>query len=261
MKMIGAVIRYLRYYIRSSSINVVHSPFIYKFYSDVLIDKNNYPEYTVVEKRRREMRRNKRLLSVFDMGAGNERKKESFKRVRSIIKKSATAPSRGQLLFRITKYFQPTTIVELGTSMGMSTMYLSLGAPKSKIYTVEGCSNLSSVAESNFRKVKLSNINLHIGNFDYVLPEILKKVGRIDLLFIDGDHKKEKLLDYFEQCMEYAGNDSVFIFDDIHWSKQMEEAWDMIKNDKRVKVSIDLFHLGILFFKSELSEESFVLKV
>ncbi|MCD4679622.1 MAG: class I SAM-dependent methyltransferase [Bacteroidales bacterium] len=260
MTSLCGVLRYIKYYLRARNSYSLHSPFVFELYTKVISDKQKYPEYKIVEKRRRELLRNKRLISVFDMGAGAVKHPESFRRIKTIIKRSSSTPAKAQLLFRLARYFNPEKILELGTSMGISTMYLSCGAPQSEIITIEGCSNISSVAESNFRKAKITNIQQNIGNFEILLPKILKKMQHVDLLFVDGDHKKEKVVDYFEKCLEYSGSESVFIFDDIHWSNGMESAWEMIINHPRVKVSIDLFYFGILFFKEELSKERFILR-
>jgi len=260
MRVPGIFLRYIKHYFRASSVNELHSPFIFKIYTEVISDKQAYPEYKIVEKRRKELLRNKRLISVFDMGAGAIKHADSFKRVKSIVKKSSSTPAKGQLLFRLARDFKPDNIIELGTSMGIGAMYLALGAPQSNVVTIEGCANIASVAESNYRKANILNIQQNIGRFKDLLPDILSKMQKVDLVFVDGDHRKEKLLDNFEECVQYSGEKSIFILDDIHWSKSMEEAWTQIINDPRVKVSVDLFHFGLLFFRDELSKESFTIR-
>jgi predicted O-methyltransferase YrrM len=260
MKIVAVLLRFIRYYLSAHNAKALHSPFICQLYTEVISDKSYYPEFEIVEKRRVELLKNKRLISVFDMGAGSVKQKESFRRVKSIIKKSSSNATKAQLLFRLARYFKPDKILELGTSVGISTMYLALGAPDSQVITIEGCANIASVAESNFRKERILNIQQHIGRFEDLLPAILEKMQNIDLLFIDGDHRKEKLINNFMECVEYSGNESVFILDDIHWSKSMEEAWKLIVDHPRVKVSADLFYFGLLFFRKELSKESFTLR-
>jgi len=260
MKSLSFFCRYIKYYLSAKSASALHSPFIFKLYTEVISKKSFYPEYTIAEKRRKELLKDKSMISVLDMGAGSERKSESFRRVKSIVKRSSTLPSKGQLLFRLARYFNPEKILELGTSAGISTMYLALGSPKTKVITIEGCANIASVAEINFRRTKITNVEQNIGSFENLLPDILRNIGVVDMLFIDGDHRKERLLENFGLCMEYSGNESVFVIDDIHWSKSMEEAWKTISHDPRVKVSVDLFHFGLVFFREELSDESFILR-
>lgn len=260
MKSFGVLLRFINYYLKSRKHYSIHSPFIYDFFCNVLISNNQYPEYAVVEQRRKSLRKSKRLISVLDMGAGGGSKSEVFKRIKNIIKRSSCTPSKGQFLFRLSRFLKPRTVIELGTSLGISTMYLSLGAPESEIITIEGCSNLASVADSNFKKAGITNISQNIGEFSKVLPLILGKIDNIDLLFLDGDHREKETIKYFEKCLEYSDNDSVFVIDDINWSKKMVKAWNKIKNYEKVRVSIDLFHFGILFFKEELSKESYILR-
>ncbi len=260
MQSLRVFLRYIKYFLKAGNSYSLHSPFIFNIYTKVISDKQQYPEYKIVERYRKELLRNKQLISVFDEGKGSDKHSESFRRIKTIVKRSSGTPAKAQLLFRLAKYFKPEKILELGTSMGINTMYLSLGAPQSEIITVESCANMSSVAESNFRSEKITNIQQNTGSLESLLPEILKKMQHIDLLFVDGDHKRENVVHYFKRCLEYSGNETVFIIDDIHLSGDMETAWKLLMNHPRVKVSIDLFYFGILFFKEELSKERFSLR-
>ncbi len=84
---------------------------------------------------------------------------------------------------------------------------------------------------------------------------------KYSLLFIDGNHQKEATLAYFEKLLPTVHNDSVMIFDDIHWSKGMEEAWEIIKQHSEVRVTIDTFQWGLVFFRREQEKEHFVIRV
>ena len=167
----------------------------------------------------------------------------------------------GQFLFRLAYHFKPNTILELGTSLGITTSYLAFANQNSKVITIEGCTNISSEAKNCFQSLGLNNIETVVGNFDSVLSSRLKtQDSRFDFVFFDGNHKKKPTLNYFNQCLSHATNDSVFIFDDIHWSDEMEEAWEEIKSHPKVIVTIDLFFLGLVFFRKEQAKENFVLR-
>jgi len=148
----------------------------------------------------------------------------------------------------------------LGTSLGISSAYLASGNPNGKLLTIEGASSISAVANKNFQSLGLTNIELLTGNFDIILPDILK-ASVPDFVFIDGNHRKEPTLDYFHQLLKKAGESSIFIFDDIHWSREMEAAWHEIKNHSSVMLTVDLFFIGLVFFRPEFKvKQDFIIR-
>ena len=104
------------------------------------------------------------------------------------------------------------------------------------------------------------NINITLGDFQTTLQEKLKEINTINLAFIDGNHQKEPTITYFKECLKYSNNNTIFIFDDIHWSKGMENAWGYIKSHQKTTLTIDLFYIGIVFIKSELSKENYTIR-
>jgi predicted O-methyltransferase YrrM len=143
----------------------------------------------------------------------------------------------------------------------MSSAYLASAVPGAKLITVEGSSTIATIAKRNFRFLGLTDIELVNGNFDNTLPEILQKHSSIDLAFIDGNHRKQPTINYFNLLVHKIPHSSILIFDDIHWSKEMEEAWVEIKNDSRVMLTIDLFFIGIVFFKDDFkTKQHFVIR-
>jgi predicted O-methyltransferase YrrM len=188
---------------------------------------------------------------VEDFGAGSAVIPFKNRIVKNIAASSLKKKKYAQLLFRIAKYYNSKTIVELGTSFGISTSYLASANPDSKIYTFEGAKNIAKIAKENFEKLQLKNIEMVEGSFEKTLPFINDKIENIDLLFVDGNHRKEPTLQYFNFFLSKAGNNSIFIFDDIHWSEEMEEAWKIIKSHSAVTLSIDLFFIGLVFFSND----------
>lgn len=170
-------------------------------------------------------------------------------------------PSKyGNLLYRLVKHFQPNTILELGTALGIGSLYINSGLNKeAKFYSLEGCSNTIGYARRNFKTVERV-IQTVKGNFDHTLEETLEDIDQLDFAYIDGNHTNKATIRYFEKCIEKVHNESVFIFDDIHWSPEMEEAWEAIKAHPQVTVSIDLLRIGIVFFRKEQAKEHFVIR-
>ncbi len=152
------------------------------------------------------------------------------------------------MLFRITHYFQPESILEIGTSLGMATSALSLGNPTAKVTTLEGCLETTKIAQNQFRQFGLSNVNLVTTEFKNYLTNNQLSIVNYQLIYFDGNHSKKATLDYFELLLPTITNETVWIFDDIHWSSDMEEAWEMIKKHPKVTVTIDTFQWGLVFF-------------
>jgi predicted O-methyltransferase YrrM len=195
------------------------------------------------------------VLTIEDFGAGSVVSKTNERTVASIATNAAKPKKYGQLLYRIVKKYQPQTILELGTSLGITSSYLSLAKPDAQPVTLEGSSQIAKKATANFGILELKNIKLIEGNFDNTLPSAIHQLSSIDFAFIDGNHRQEPTERYFQQLLPYMKNDSILIFDDIHWSKEMEQAWNTIKNDNAVRCSIDLFFIGIIFFRQEFKEK------
>jgi len=233
----------------------MHSPFIFDFIINVLSDKTQYPAYRQVEKLRQRLLNNKEELDVEDFGAGSSMDKTNKRKISSIAKNAAKPKKYGQLLYRIVQHYKPKTILELGTSLGITTSYLSLANSDARVTTMEGSLSVAATAGRNFNDLQLKNINIVEGNFDFTLQDTVDKSSSADFAFLDGNHRKEPTIRYFNTILDKINNDSVIVVDDIHWSKDMEEAWQVIKNHTSVKCSVDLFFIGIVFFREEFHEK------
>lgn len=256
MKKILFAFKYLKYLLSAKTAHGIHSPFVFELYNEVINKKGNYYSFDKIELLRRKLLISQKEIEVTDLGTG-----KSGKRMLSeIAERSAKDKKYCELLFRLAYHFKPNTILELGTSLGISTAYLSSANPNAKVVTIEGCPNTSAEAKKNFESLALNNIESVVGNFDSVLTSVVSRQSSVDLVFIDGNHKKIPTLNYFNQLLQHTTNDSVFVFDDIHWSDEMEEAWEEIKSHPKVTVTIDLFFLGLVFFRKEQAKENFILK-
>ena len=254
--------KFIRYYLHASNSkgHGVHSPFVFDFIKHVLNDVTPYPEYNKVESLRKELLQDNTLLSIHDLGAGSLAG-GTQKSISSIARQVVKSKRLAHLLFRIVRYYQSQTILEMGTSLGITSSYLALANPHASLTTLEGSEEIAGVARKNFSTLSLSNIELITGGFDTTLPAILQRMDTVDLAFIDGNHAKEPTLHYFKLLLQKINASSILIFDDIHWSPGMEEAWSLIKTDPSVRLSIDLFFLGIVFFREEFKvKQHFVVR-
>lgn len=245
-------IKYLEYLLGSSHSkgHGIHSPFVFDFIQKVLIDRTEYPEYSTVEQLRKKLLANNSPVPIEDYGAGS-RTGPGSKSVAQIAKVASKSAKYGKLLFRIARYYKPHYIIELGTSLGISSAYLALADKTSVIVTGEGNYAVASLAKNNFESIGLTNVRIITGNFHNTLPEMVSAIPHVNLAFIDANHRKKPTLAYFNELLKKTTDSSVIIFDDIHWSAGMEAAWNEIKQHPSVMLTVDLFYLGIIFFRPE----------
>lgn len=206
------------------------------------------------------LEKNDRTIQVTDFGAGSKTNNNREKKISFLAKNSAKSEKVGRLLTHLCDYTQPKTAIELGTSLGISTLYQYSGVKSASWTTFEGCSETAKIAKKVFSSYKANNIDIVVGNFDHTLDAAIKNMSQLDYVFFDGNHQKKPTINYFESCLKLAHNNSLFVFDDIHWSEGMEEAWEYIKNHPKVTVTIDLFWVGLVFFKQEEPKEDFILR-
>lgn len=260
--MISQIKSYLSFFLASSNQHGIHSPFIYDLVTKCFYDSQQkyIEEFTLIQNFRQTLLQNNKTIKVTDFGAGSRVFKSNIRKISAIAKNAGISRKRAKLLIKLVKYFQLSNILEIGTSLGIGTVCLSLGNPKSKITTLEGCPETAKIAQKNFKKFQLNNIKIITGDFKKTLPKIIHN-RKMDLIYFDGNHQKEATINYFELCLPSSHNDSVFIFDDIHWSEGMEEAWNYIKDHEKVTVSIDTYQWGFVFFRKEQVKEHFVIRI
>ncbi|CAI2769371.1 O-methyltransferase [Flavobacterium collinsii] len=255
---------YLKFLWNSKNEHGVHSPFVFHLLTKCFYDKKPKPEYKILKNYRKSLLENKNFIEVTDFGAGSKIFKSNRRQISKIASAAGISPKRAELLFRVTQYFKPENVLEIGTSLGMATAALSLGNTKAKVITLEGCPNTANVAQNQFTKFDCSNINSIVTEFKNYLQDIQLRLktetANFDLIYFDGNHSKKATLEYFELLLPTINNDSVWIFDDIHWSEEMEEAWEIIKNHPKVTVTIDTFQWGFVFFRYEQEKEHFVIR-
>jgi len=250
-------LKYLNYYLTASNSrgHGIHSPFVFDFITKVLNDNQQYNDYTSVENVREKLSRNNAVLDIEDYGAGSSASNSDKRSVASVAKHVVKSKKYSQLLYRVVKFYQPKTIIELGTSLGITTSYLALAKPDSNIFTLEGATEVARIAKESFTLQGLTNVKLIEGNFDYTLPAVLYHLPVIDFAFIDGNHRCDPTLNYFNQLLAKSSTDSILILDDVHWSTEMERAWNTIKEYPAVRCTIDLFFMGVVLLRPQFVEK------
>ncbi|RTY68154.1 O-methyltransferase [Flavobacterium sp. LB2P53] len=251
---------YLQFLWHSKNEHAVHSPFVFTLLTRCFYDKKSKPEYTILREYRNSLLANNNTIEVTDFGAGSKVFKSNSRVIAKIAKTAGISPKRAELLFRITNYFQPDSILEIGTSLGLATSALALGNLKATITTLEGCPNTMALAKNQLQKINCNNVESVITEFSTYLQTESLKPRTHNLIYFDGNHSKKATLDYFEVLLPTITNETLWIFDDIHWSPEMEQAWEIIKNHPKVTVTIDTFQWGLVFFRREQPKEHFVIR-
>lgn len=256
--------KYLRYYLsaQNSKGHGMHSPFVFQFILNVLNNRQHYQAPPAIERLRKELLSDKRMLEIEDLGAGSRVRTHKNRRVSSLASTAVKPRRLANVLFRTIQHYKPSNIIELGTSLGITSAYLATGNKNADVHTIEGSAAVAKVAKENFNKLNLQNISLIQGNFDTQLPALMVKLESIDFAYVDGNHRYQPTINYFTQLLQKTHNDSILVFDDIHWSQEMETAWEEIKNHPSVAFTIDIFFLGFVFFRHEMKvKQHFTIRV
>lgn len=227
---------------------------------DVIRNFSAAPVYPEVEKLRYHLLKDKRRITMKDLGAGSVISgNKKFKIVSLVARHNLKSARLAQMLHRLVLEFKPGTLVELGTCLGVTTVYLAKAMPEGKVITIEGCPETAKMAEETFARARMKNISIRNAGFDIALPEILNE-EKIDFIFIDGNHRKDATLHYFNLYLLKAHEHSVMVFDDIYWSDGMKEAWAEIRDHESVTITIDLFWVGLVFFIKDHPKQNFSMR-
>lgn len=255
------VLKYINYQLTAYTEHDLHSPFLYNFYMELIKNKHPFSNFENLDKLRKQLLQNTTTLEISDFGAGSKKLNSNKRQINHIAKHGIAQKKQAEFLYRLVNKFAPNTIVELGTSIGLTSLYLAKASTKSTIYTIEGCPNLFQFSKELFNQQLAKNIQSVNGNFNTKFPEVLSQINSLDFLYIDGNHAYEPTMNYFKMALEKKNSNSIFVFDDIYWSDGMQQAWKEICNNPEVTVSLDLFYFGIVFFRKEnKNKEHFVLK-
>jgi predicted O-methyltransferase YrrM len=257
------VAAYIRYLWRAGNLHGLHSPFVYALYRDIIRHRHPAPVGTLpIEALRSALLNSTESLTITDMGAGSRRGNNPIRSVATIAKNAQKPARYAWLLHRLVLRFNARHVLELGTSLGLTTAYLAnaVAQTNGQLSSFEGCPNTAALARTHLDQLGYSATNLIVGNLDDTLAKTVAQLPQIDLAFFDANHRYEPTVQYFTTCLSSIHNDTVFIFDDIHWSEGMEQAWAVIKEHPAVQVTIDLFGVGLVFFRREQPKQHFVLR-
>jgi predicted O-methyltransferase YrrM len=233
----------------------VHSPFAYELCEQVFYNDSHFYDFEELKKIRTTLLSNKTEISIEDFGAGSKTFSSNKRKIKELTKKGTSTTKQSETLYKLINFLNCKTSIELGTSIGLNTLYLAGANKNAQVITIEGSKNLFEFASELAKKNKINNIKFVHSKFDEALPQALKNINSLDLFYVDGNHTYEATLNYFKLALSKKNNSSVFIFDDIYWSDGMTRAWEEIKKHPSVTLSIDTFNFGMVFFREEIKEK------
>lgn len=251
--------QYFKFLKQSTNQHGVHSPFVYHLVTQCFYNKTKPKAYNAIKNYKAELLNNQNSVTITDLGSGSVYTTNKSRKISSLAQHAGASTKHAKLLFRLTQYFQFKNSLELGTSLGISSHAIGLGNPNGHLTTIEGCPEVSKFTAQNLQSKRLKNVSVLTGDFADVLPKLTNT--SFDMVLFDGNHNKAATLKYFNLLLPKTHNDTVFIFDDIYWSKGMTEAWQAIKNHPKVTVTIDTFQYGFVFFRQEQAKEHFTIRL
>lgn len=257
------VIHFIKHYLSATRIDVLHSPFVFDLYNSCIARQPVPKALAPIEQLRKASKSNNTRITQLDLGAKGMIKQQKQHSVAYFTRKHAKPSRIAYILYHMVQHFQYQTCIEMGTSLGFTSMCIAQGLPANGfLHTLEGAPEIAKVAQHHFQHTATtSRIRQHIGNFDDTLPPLLQSLQQVDFAFIDGNHTYEATMRYFHHMLPHVHNNSVLVFDDIYWSEGMTRAWEEIKQHPDVRISVDLFYIGLIYFRTEQAREHFKLRI
>ncbi len=249
---------YIKYRWNAKGRHGIHSPFVYDLLDKCLKIKLADADKKSLEALFSQLENDKNTIEIADFGAGSK-KLTHTRSIESIFKTSSSKGKYGRLLYQLARFYSPKNILEFGTSLGIGTAYLQLGNRAATVTTIEACKNTRKKALENFKILELEEIVSHQMTFDAYL-KTLPPSASFDLIFVDGHHDGEALLNYMKQLRSFAHDETIFILDDIRWSTSMLNAWNEIVADENYHVTLDFFRFGVVAPRKHQVKEHFTLK-
>lgn len=254
MSKIHQLFSYFSYWLNEENEHSLQAPFIYDLYKKVIKSKDIRSEFEDIEKVRSQFLKSDKIIDVVDYGSGSTKSKKISK----IVSMGISSKKYAQLLNKLINYLDAKRIIELGTSLGITTLYLST-EQDSTITTFEGDPSLSAIASAVFAGNNRKNVSIIEGNIDATLPSFIDTSQKVDLVYFDANHTFEATTSYFDMLLKLVHDNTCFVFDDIHRSAEMERAWNKIKAYFEVTLTVDLFQMGIVFFNPEIRKQDYTL--
>ena len=138
-----------------------------------------------------------------------------------------------KLLFRLVNYFRPASLIEVGEGNGDSIRYMREARTSMKSVCLKG-----EDKEETLRRLKIE----------------LEKIKKLDFLHIAHTYYYKEV---FELSMPYLHAQSCVVVGNIYASKEREAWWNQLLTDERVRISFDLYDIGLLLFEEKRFKQNY----
>jgi predicted O-methyltransferase YrrM len=258
-----SIFKFIQHRLQSRRWDSFHSPHLFKLFSYCCDDKNVFPEIEKIEVLRNKLMHSKDTIKRSDYGAGNiNSDNHPTKQISSIARQSLSLPYQCRFLYRLMKWRKPEICIEFGTSLGITSLYLSYGIDTGKIISIEGDPVISSIAQNIFDEMQIKNIKAINSTFEDFVEKNLKELENVDFIFIDGNHRSGPLLSYYHALKPHIRSHTIIMVDDIYWSSDMNSGWTSLIEMPEVTQSVDCFQFGLLFFSSDfIAKQNYLIRL
>jgi predicted O-methyltransferase YrrM len=247
---------YFKYWLIKEDKFSIHSPLLFKTYGELfnfILEKNQLD--LDIEECRKSLLDSNEVIEVIDLGAGSKKVNTQKRKVSAITAYSTSDRKISRLLQFFCSLTPALQVIELGTCVGLNAKYLARQT-NGCLVTFEGAAELARIASSNLTE---SNVEIIVGNISVTLPEYLSKIDFVDFAFIDANHTYSSTLSSLKSLLQKVRSGSIIAIGDIHWSPEMQAAWNEIVELPEVKLSLDFYEVGILYFEFPGEKEHYVL--
>lgn len=245
---------YIKYFLISKGRHAFHSPFVYDFKDKCLKQKINKTFLELHRNQKEALKKDTSSFEMNDFGAGSHTLGK-VRRVNEVYRSAATKGIFLEVLAKMTNYYKPKKVLELGTSLGVGTLALSYGSEQ--VITVDACEVTQSFAQKYFPKTS-TEVQFVTDNFSHFIEN---DTAVYDLIFVDGHHDGKALKMYLKLLEKNSHDETIFILDDIRWSKSMLRAWKEIIQDTNYHLSMDLFKFGVVLKRHHQQKQHFVVRL
>lgn len=277
------LIKYLKYRLaaRGRRGRGIHSPLVYDLIRKVIVNEERWKVPGRVVEVHRALLKDRTRLAFEEFGAGSRvastesggDSRDDFtgsdagsgitsvasRSIRSLTRRSSVNRRFGRFLFRLVRWFRPDELIELGTGIGVSTLYLSAAFDR-QMESVEASPQKHAFSKVLFEQYGIKNVKTHCGTFMQCFEDVVPDPDARSMVFLDGDHRYGATMELVERLIDTRKNgEMLIVIDDIHWSEEMERAWNELRHDSRIPFTVDLFQVGLVFIRDEVSKQHFTL--